>query len=107
MFNPILQGIHYYFYDLFIASFDGILCLGLLGQILFGSRFFVQWIASERAGKSVLPLSFWILSLTGGVMTLVYGFWRREPIIIVSQLGGLGVYVRNVILMLRLPKTSL
>ena len=43
--------------------------VGLLGQMVFGSRFFVQWIATERMKRSVIPLAFWHLSLTGGVLT--------------------------------------
>ncbi|SRR5579883_3118426 len=107
MFESILQATNQYVYGLFVETFDLVLCIGLIGQMLFGSRFLVQWIVSEREGRSVLPLSFWVLSLTGGCVTLIYGFWRREPIIILSQLGGLGVYMRNVVLMLRMSKSSL
>ena len=53
--------------------------LGLLGQVLFFSRFLVQWIASEKKGRSTIPLSFWYLSIGGGGLLLVYAIWRRDP----------------------------
>jgi lipid-A-disaccharide synthase-like uncharacterized protein len=69
--------------------------IGLLGQVVFGSRFFVQWIASERMKRSVIPLAFWHLSLTGGVLTFVYAIYIQEPVFIIAQLGGIIIYSRN------------
>lgn len=69
--------------------------VGLLGQLVFGSRFFVQWIASERMKRSVIPLAFWHLSLTGGVLTFAYAIYIREPVFIIAQLGGIIIYSRN------------
>ena len=68
-----------YFYDVFVTRLDFWVVFGIIAQLVFGSRFILQWIASERAGRSVMPLSFWFLSILGGLMTLVYGFVRREP----------------------------
>lgn len=93
-----LQG---YVYDVFVTRFDLWLVFGLAAQLVFGSRFVLQWIASERAGKSVIPLSFWFLSIAGGLMTLVYGFVRREPVIIFGQGLSTLIYLRNVVLILR------
>ena len=93
-----LQG---YVYDVFVTRFDLWLVFGLAAQLVFGSRFVLQWIASERAGKSVMPLSFWFLSIAGGLMTLVYGFVRREPVIIFGQGLSTLIYLRNVVLILR------
>lgn len=72
--------------------------IGIAGQILFSSRFIVQWIASERKQDSVVPVSFWYLSIFGGALTAVYAGWRRDPVFLVAQLSGLIVYVRNLIL---------
>ena len=93
-----LQG---YVYDVFVTRFDLWLVFGLAAQLVFGSRFVLQWIASERAGRSVMPLSFWFLSIAGGLMTLVYGFVRREPVIIFGQGLSTLIYLRNVVLILR------
>src|SRR5262245_22198437 len=72
--------------------------VGLSGQLLFGSRFFLQWIASEWAKRPVLPRAFWYLSLFGGVALLVYALHRRDPVFAIGQAGGLIVYVRNLML---------
>lgn len=71
------------------------LIVGLLGQLMFTARFIVQWIASERAGKSVIPLAFWYFSLFGGVIVLAYGIHKVEPVIILGQLPGVVIYSRN------------
>ena len=75
--------------------------LGLLGQVLFFSRFLVQWIASEKKGRSTVPLSFWYLSIGGGLLLLVYAIWRKDPVITLGQLVGVFVYVRNLMLIHR------
>ena len=75
--------------------------LGLLGQALFFSRFLVQWVASEKKGRSVVPLSFWYLSLGGGGLLLAYALWRKDPFIVLGQAVGLFVYVRNLMLIHR------
>ena len=75
--------------------------LGMLGQVMFFSRFLVQWIASEKKGKSTIPVSFWHLSIGGGLLLLIYALWRKDPVITLGQLVGLFVYVRNLILIHR------
>ena len=75
--------------------------LGLLGQVLFFSRFLVQWLASEKTGKSVVPVAFWYLSIGGGGLLLFYAIWRKDPVIILGQLVGLFVYIRNLMLIYR------
>ena len=75
--------------------------LGMLGQVLFFSRFLVQWIASEKKGKSTIPLSFWWLSIGGGLLLLIYALWREDPVITLGQSVGLFVYVRNLVLIRR------
>jgi lipid-A-disaccharide synthase-like uncharacterized protein len=87
-----------YFYDVFIAKFDLWLALGIFGQLLFAMRFIVQWLVSEKEGRSVIPLAFWFFSIGGGAITLVYGLYRREPVIIMGQALSLFIYARNLIL---------
>jgi lipid-A-disaccharide synthase-like uncharacterized protein len=71
------------------------LAIGFAGQALFSARFVVQWLVSERQGKSVIPLAFWLFSLAGGVALLAYAIHRMDPVIIAGQAGGLVVYARN------------
>lgn len=87
-----------YLYDVFVARFDLWLVFGIAAQILFAMRFVVQWIASERAGRSVMPTAFWFFSIAGGSMILTYGIVRREPIIIIGQVLAVFIYVRNLML---------
>jgi lipid-A-disaccharide synthase-like uncharacterized protein len=77
------------------------LSVGFLGQALFSSRFLVQWIASERRKESVIPLSFWFLSVGGGLALLLYAVHRLDPVFIVGQAAGLFVYLRNLLLIRR------
>jgi lipid-A-disaccharide synthase-like uncharacterized protein len=72
------------------------LIFGFAAQGLFTMRFVVQWIASERAGRSVIPMAFWYLSLSGGFMLLAYAVYRMDPVFIVGQSTGVLIYVRNV-----------
>jgi lipid-A-disaccharide synthase-like uncharacterized protein len=71
------------------------LAIGFLGQGLFFMRFFVQWLASERKGKSHIPISFWYFSLGGSMILLTYAIYRLDPVFICGQLFGILVYVRN------------
>ena len=89
------------FYDAFVAKFDFWLIFGIAAQLLFAARFLVQWISSERAGKSVIPFAFWFFSMGGGLMTLAYGIVRREPVIILGQGLSTIIYVRNIMLILK------
>jgi lipid-A-disaccharide synthase-like uncharacterized protein len=76
-------------------------CVGLTGQLLFSARFLAQWIASERARRSVMPVVFWWLSLGGGAVLLAYAIWRRDPVFILGQGTGLAIYARNLWLIRR------
>lgn len=75
--------------------------VGAVAQLLFAGRMLVQWWVSERRGESVVPPSFWYMSLAGGLMMLAYACWRLDPVFIVGQGTGLIVYVRNVMLLRR------
>ena len=90
-----------YLYEVFIDRFDIWLAVGIFGQLLFTMRFLVQWFASERAGRSVVPVAFWFFSIGGGLITLVYGISRKEPVIIMGQALSIIIYVRNLILIAR------
>lgn len=79
------------------------LSIGLLGQALFSARFLVQWIASERRKRSVVPLAFWYFSVGGGLTLLAYAIYRRDPVFILGQGAGLFVYARNLWLIYRAP----
>jgi lipid-A-disaccharide synthase-like uncharacterized protein len=74
---------------------------GLFGQLMFTGRFLVQWIASERAQKSVMPVVFWYFSLAGGLILLAYAIWRRDPVFILGQSLGVFIYLRNLALIHR------
>lgn len=82
-------------------SLDSWLVLGLVGQGIFSARFLTQWLASERAGKSVIPVSFWWMSLFGSVILFVYGLKRKEPVLVIGQCSGLWIYGRNLVLLRR------
>ncbi|WP_072392697.1 lipid-A-disaccharide synthase N-terminal domain-containing protein [Hyphomicrobium sp. CS1GBMeth3] len=79
------------------ASASDILWLGVgfVGQTLFFMRFFVQWMASERARRSVIPQAFWYFSLAGGLVLLAYAIRRADPVFIIGQATGLLIYGRN------------
>ncbi|MCD6288819.1 MAG: lipid-A-disaccharide synthase N-terminal domain-containing protein [Candidatus Hydrogenedentes bacterium] len=72
---------------------------GFAAQLIFTARFLVQWLASERKGKSYIPVSFWYLSLVGAAMLLIYAvFWKHDPVVALGQSTGGIVYVRNLML---------
>ena len=84
-------------------AWDFWVAFGLLGQVIFGSRFIVQWIISEKKKASHIPIGFWYLSLVGGLVTTVYAVHRRDPVFIIGQAAGLIVYLRNLMLIYRHP----
>jgi lipid-A-disaccharide synthase-like uncharacterized protein len=77
------------------------LTIGFLGQGLFFMRWLMQWFKSEREGESTIPISFWYLSLVGGLITLTYAIYRRDPVFIAGQSIGSLVYIRNLMLLYR------
>ena len=101
MLISIGQEISAIFYEAFVAKFDFWLLFGIVAQLFFAGRFIVQWISSERAGKSVIPFAFWAFSMGGGLMTLIYGIVKREPVIILGQGLSTFIYVRNIMLIMK------
>ena len=80
--------------------------IGFFGQALFFGRWVVQWIASERNAESRVPVSFWYMSLIGGLSTLTYAIDRMDPVFISGQAIGSVVYVRNLVLIHRADQTK-
>ena len=87
--------------DFFEPLMHPIGVVGIVGQTMFFSRFLVQWIVSEKKGESVMPVAFWYLSMAGGLLTLSYALWQREPLFTLGQSVGVTVYTRNLILIHR------
>jgi len=71
------------------------LVVGFLGQAMFFLRFLVQWLASEKEKRSVIPKTFWYFSIIGGVIVLFYAIHRHDPVFIIGQCCGVLIYVRN------------
>lgn len=69
--------------------------VGFVGQAFFFGRFFVQWLASEKAQKSIIPNAFWYFSIGGGLILFVYALYRQDPVFILGQSTGLLIYARN------------
>ena len=97
----MLSSLGNYLHDVFVAQFDWWVVLGFVAQALFSMRFLVQWIASERAGRSVIPTAFWVFSIGGGVLLFAYSLYRKDPVFIAGQGLGLFIYLRNLYFVLR------
>ena len=84
------------------------LAVGMFGQALFSARFIIQWLASEKLRRSVVPVSFWYFSLIGGFVLLAYAIYRRDPVFVLGQAFGAVIYVRNLYFLHRerYPATS-
>ena len=90
-----------YLHDVFLGNLDWAILVGYIAQAMFAMRFVVQWIASERAGHSVVPMAFWVFSIGGGLMLLGYALYRKDPVFIIGQAFGVFVYLRNLQFILR------
>ncbi|MFZ1883993.1 MAG: lipid-A-disaccharide synthase N-terminal domain-containing protein [Rhodoplanes sp.] len=106
MLIDLSQAIGAYLHDVFVTNLDWWVVLGFVAQGLFTMRFAVQWIASERAGRSVVPMAFWWFSIGGGVLLLIYALYRRDPVFIAGQALGVFIYLRNVYFVLRERKAG-
>ena len=93
-------------HDVFIIRFDAWVILGFVAQAFFTARFVVQWIASERVKRSVIPVAFWWCSIGGGILLFVYALYRRDPVFIAGQGFGVFVYLRNLYFVLREKKIA-
>ena len=72
------------------------LTVGFIAQLMFSMRFILQWIASERAKRSIVPEVFWYFSVAGGAMLFAYAIYRLDPVFILGQGMGLLIYARNI-----------
>lgn len=95
-----------YLQDVLVGRFDWWVVLGLVAQAMFTMRFLVQWLASERAGHSIIPTAFWLFSIAGGLLLLAYALYRRDVVFIVGQSFGVFVYLRNLQFVLRDRKAT-
>src|SRR5262245_39136502 len=95
-----------YLHDVFVVRLDWWIALGFIAQAFFTMRFLVQWIASERAGHSVIPVAFWMFSIGGGLLLLVYALYRKDPVFIAGQAFGVFVYLRNLYFVMRDRKVA-
>src|SRR5258708_34142616 len=87
--------------NVFLVQLNWWVLVGYAGQALFAMRFIVQWVASERVGRSVFPIAFWFFSMGGGVLLFGYALYIRDPVFIIGQGLGLFVYLRNLHFVLR------
>ncbi len=85
---------------------DSLFIWGTVGQVIFSFRFVYQWLVAERLKKSVLPPGFWIISLSGSIMLIIYGVFRKDPVIILGQLFGTVIYARNLFIHYRTKSTA-
>ncbi len=90
--------------NLFGFGIDSWTAFGFLGQCFFGSRFIVQWLASERRKESYVPVIFWYLSILGGVTLTIYAIGKRDIVFTLGQGLGCFIYVRNLVLIYRKRK---
>lgn len=90
-----------------MSKFDLWLIIGLMGQLLFSLRFFVQWLASEKEKKSIIPVSFWYFSIAGSFLLLTYAIHRQDPVFILGQSMGFVIYFRNLMLIDKNKKDSM
>lgn len=105
--SSIVADLRDWLHQVFVLQFDGWILLGFVAQVFFTMRFVVQWLASERAKRSVVPIAFWFFSLGGGSLLLVYAIVRRDPVFIAGQALGLIIYIRNLWLIANEHKAAL
>jgi lipid-A-disaccharide synthase-like uncharacterized protein len=101
MLISLSQAVGNYLQNVFLLKLNWWLLLGYVGQALFAMRFVVQWIESERVGRSVIPIAFWFFSIGGGVLLFAYSLYIRDPVFIMGQGFGLFVYLRNLYFVFR------
>lgn len=85
---------------------NGWVLFGFFGQFVFAMRFIIQWIVSEKKKESIVPLSFWYLSICGGVILLIYAIYKKDPVFMLGQATGLIVYARNLMLITKKKNIS-
>lgn len=104
MIASILHDLGGYLHAVLVDNLSLAVLIGLIGQALFTARFLVQWLASERAGKSVIPVSFWFLSIGGGLLLLAYALYKKDLVFILGQSLGTFIYLRNLMFIFKEKK---
>ena len=107
MLVSLSQAVGDYLQNVFFLQLNWWVLLGYAGQSLFSMRFIVQWVASERVGRSVIPVAFWFFSIGGGMLLFVYALYIRDPVFILGQGFSLFVYLRNLYFVFRERKGAL
>jgi len=95
--DALLNWLH----AVFVQQFDFWIILGFVAQFMFMMRFVIQWIASERVGRSIVPVAFWFFSIAGGSLLLIYAIQHQDPVFIAGQGLGLLIYFRNIWLIIK------
>ncbi len=106
MLVDLAHAVGAYLSDVFVTRLDWWVLLGFVAQLFFTARFLVQWIASERAGHSVIPMAFWLFSIGGGALLLIYALYRKDAVFIAGQAFSFFVYARNLYFVLRDRKAA-
>ena len=106
MLVDISHSVGDYLYNVFFLNLNWVVVVGYVGQTLFAMRFVVQWIATERARRSVFPVAFWFFSIGGGVLLFGYALAKKDPVFILGQGFGLFVYLRNLYFVYRERRTT-
>ncbi len=101
MLVDISHAVGAYLSEVFFTRLDWWVLLGFVAQLFFTARFLVQWIASERAGRSVIPVAFWLFSIGGGALLLIYALYRKDAVFIAGQAFSFFVYARNLYFVMR------
>ena len=87
----------YFFGSLSVSQICWIV-FGFAGQIMFTMRFITQWLASEKAQATVIPLSFWVYSILGSAVLSAYAIHRKDPVFLLGQLPSVFIYFRNIMI---------
>ncbi len=106
MLADLSHAIGGYFYNVFVLKLSWGVMVGFVGQLMFTMRFVVQWIATERARRSVFPIAFWFFSIGGGIVLFGYALTIRDPVFILGQGFGVFVYARNLYFVFRERRLS-
>ena len=106
MLADVSHAVGDYLYNVFLQNLSWLVLFGYAGQLLFTMRFLVQWIATERAKRSVIPVAFWFFSIGGGVLLFVYALMKRDPVFILGQGFGVFIYMRNLYFVYRERRSS-
>ena len=101
MLADLAQAIGSYLHDVFVIQLSWWVVLGFGGASHVLHALAVQWVASERAGRSVIPTAFWIFSVIGGLLLLIYALQRKDPVFFAGLGLSLFIYLRNLQFILR------